>query len=230
MESGPLSNPARARLSWRWLAIALLLLFSAIAMAHAQIPGHSHPQKDQPQTPQQSRTPPEMPAVPEIWPRAENDALMCKSRDDLVRYQTQIVNGANDPTAGQAPDCHTIRKQTGIQILARDGPSHTQIVTTDESKETGWTNSYLPSTPPASVAKGPGAGKCCDGFCREAPASNPAAGARLAPLQAFGSESGGGAASWSAKAAQDRPGSMLPPIHSLQAVAMTYPGVLAQCG
>ena len=37
------------------------------------------------------------------------------------------------------PDCHTIRKQTGIQILAHDGPSRTQIVTTDESKETWWT-------------------------------------------------------------------------------------------
>ena len=84
---------------------------------------------------------------------------MCKSRDDLVRYQTQIANGASGATAGLAPDCHIIRKQTGIQILARDGPSRTQIVTTDQSKETGWTNSYLPSTPPPSVAKGPGAGK-----------------------------------------------------------------------
>ena len=159
MENRPLENPARARLSWRRPAIALLLLFGAIATTHAQIPGHSHPQKNQEQTPQQSRTPPEMPNVPEIWPRLEDGALICKSRDDLVRYQTQITNGANDATAGQAPDCHTIRKRTGIQILARDGPSRTQIVTTDESKETGWTNSYLPSTPPASVARDPGAGK-----------------------------------------------------------------------
>ena len=60
---------------------------------------------------------------------------------------------------GKAPDCHTISRQTGIQILDRDGPSRTQIVTTDESKETGWTNSYLPSTPPPSVAKSAGARK-----------------------------------------------------------------------
>ena len=102
---------------------------------------------------------PTTPFLPEIWPRLEEGALICKSRDDLVRYQTQIANGSSTTPPGQAPDCHTVRKQTGIQILAHDGPSRTQIVTTDESKETWWTNSYLPSTPPPSVAKGPAAGK-----------------------------------------------------------------------
>jgi hypothetical protein len=160
MGSRPPGNPARARLSWRRLAMMLLLLFGAIAPAHAQIGGgHGRGQKNQQQTPQQSPAPPETPAVPEIWPRLENGAVICKSRDDLVRYQTQIASGASEAAGGQAPDCHTVRKQTGIQILAHDGPSRTQIVTTDESKETGWTNSYLPSTPPPSVAKGPGAGK-----------------------------------------------------------------------
>src|SRR5271167_2095325 len=157
----PPGNAARARLPWRGLAMALLLLLGAMASAHAQIGGgHGRGQRNQQQTPQpqQSPAPPE-PVVPEIWPRLEDGALICKSRDDLVRYQTQIVNGASAPTAGQAPDCHNIRKQTGIQILGHDGPSRTQIVTTDESKETGWTNSYLPSTPPPSVAKGPSAAK-----------------------------------------------------------------------
>ena len=139
--------------------MALLLLFGAIASAHAQIPGHARSQKSQQPTPQQTPTPMATPNVPEIWPRLENGALICKSRDDLVRYQTQTANGESGATAGQGPDCHNIRKQTGIQILARDGPSRTQIVTTDNSKETGWTNSYLPSTPPPSVAKEPGAGK-----------------------------------------------------------------------
>ena len=141
--------------------MALLLLLGAIASAHAQIGGgHGRGQRNQQQTPQpqQSPAPPE-PVVPEIWPRLEDGAVICKSRDDLVRYQTQIANSASATTAGQAPACHTIRKQTGIQILDHDGPSRTQIVTTDESKETGWTNSYLPSTPPPSVAKGRGAGK-----------------------------------------------------------------------
>jgi hypothetical protein len=147
-------------LPWRRLAITLLLLLNAMASAHAQIGGgHGRRQRDQQQTPQKSQAPTPLPAVPEIWPRLEDGALICKSRDDLVRYQTQIASSAGATTAGQASDCHTIRKQTGIQILDHDGPSRTQIVTTDESKETGWTNSYLPSTPPPSVAKSTGARK-----------------------------------------------------------------------
>jgi hypothetical protein len=140
--------------------MALLLLLGAMASAHAQIGGgHGRRHNNQQQTPQQSPAPTTL-FLPEIWPRLEEGALICKSRDDLVTYQMQIAaaSGATTPP-GQAPDCHTIRKQTGIQILAHDGPSRTQIVTTDVSKETWWTNSYLPSTPPPSVAKGSGARK-----------------------------------------------------------------------
>ena len=136
--------------------MALMLLLGATVSAHAQFGGgHGGRQKDQQQTPQKSQVP--TPDVPEIWPRLEDGALICKSRDDLVRYQTGNSASATT-TAGQAPDCHTISKRTGIQILDHDGPSRTQIVTTDESKETGWTNSYLPSTPPPSVARSAGAG------------------------------------------------------------------------
>ena len=139
--------------------MALLLLLDAMASAHAQIGGgHGRRQSNQQQTRQQSPAP-TTPFLPEIWPRLEEGALICKSRDDLVRYQTQIADNSSAKTPAQAPDCHTIRKQTEIQILAHDGPSRTQIVTTDDSKETWWTNSYLPSTPPPSAAKGSGAGK-----------------------------------------------------------------------
>jgi hypothetical protein len=157
----PPGNAARAGPPWRRHAMALMLLLGATASAHAQFGGgHGHRQRDQQQTPQKSKAPTPLPALPEIWPRLEGGALICKSRDDLVRYQAQIANAASAATtAGQASDCHTVSKQTGIQILDHDGPSRTQIVTTDESKETGWTNSYLPSTPPPSVAKSAGAGK-----------------------------------------------------------------------
>jgi hypothetical protein len=153
---------ARGRFSWLRAAVALTLLLSAMASAHAQMGGgggHGHRQTDQQQSPQNSQKPPPEPDVPEIWPRLENGALICKSRDDLVRYQTQLGNGPSATTAGEASGCHTIQKQTGIQILGRDGPSRTQIATTDDAKETGWTNSYLPSKPPRSIAKTTGTGK-----------------------------------------------------------------------
>jgi hypothetical protein len=143
------------------LLATAMLLFGAMASADAQMGGgHGRRQKSQQQTPQQSPAA-VVPNVPEVWPRLEDGALVCKSRDDLVRYQTQMSSGASAARATIAvpsPDCHTIKKQTGIQILDHDGPSRTQIVTTDDAKETGWTNSYLPSTPP-SGAKGGATGK-----------------------------------------------------------------------
>jgi hypothetical protein len=158
----PPGNAAPARHLGRMLAMALLLL-AAAATAHAQIGrGHGGRQKDQqetpPRTPQQSPAPAPPPAVPEPWPRLDAGALLCKSREDLLRYQTQVADGASAATARKASDCRAIEKQTGIQILDTDGPSRTQIVTTDESRKTGWTNTYLPSTPP-SDAKGAGGGK-----------------------------------------------------------------------
>jgi hypothetical protein len=131
--------------------MALLLLLGAIASADAR---GSRPQN---QTSPQTATP--TPAAPEPWPRLEVGALLCSSRDDLVRYQTKIADGASAEYARQASNCHPIVKQTGIQILDTDGPSRTQVVTTDEAKLTGWTNTYLPSTPPPSAAKAAGAGK-----------------------------------------------------------------------
>lgn len=147
---------ARARLPWRGLALTLLLLVGAAPAAEAQYGGnrYSRPQQQPTATPQpapQPVKPKEPEAVPEPWPRLEAGALFCKSRDDLVKYQTKIADGANAATAEQSVDCHKLRKQTGIQILDHDGPSRTQVVTTEKSKETGWTNTYLPATPPQSA-------------------------------------------------------------------------------
>jgi hypothetical protein len=97
----PPGTAARARPSWRRPAMALMLLLGATASAHAQFGGgHGHRQRDQQQTPQKSKAPTPLPALPEIWPRLEGGALICKSRDDLVRYQAQIANAADRrPTA-----------------------------------------------------------------------------------------------------------------------------------
>jgi len=142
------------------LALTLLLLQGVAPVAEAQIGGDRYSRPQQPQ-PRDEPQPPPIPnakqreAVPEPWPRLEVGALLCKSRDDLVKYQTRIADGANAATAEQSLDCHKLRKQTGIQILDHDGPSRTEVVTTDKVKVTGWTNTYLPATPPQS-ARGTG--------------------------------------------------------------------------
>ena len=130
------------------LALALLLLGS-MAAAHAQVGGgHGGRHKNQDQTPQPSSTAPSSVLDTQPWPRLEPGAVLCTSRDDLVRYQTRIADGTSSATGEQGSRCNRIPKQVGIQILDRDGPSRTQIATIGASKQTGWTNAYLPSTPP----------------------------------------------------------------------------------
>lgn len=136
------------------IATAATLLLLAALPAAAQIGGNRGGQRGQQQQQQQQQPPSSStakpnPAVPEPWPRLESGALLCKSRDGLVAYQKQVATGASIVAAQQAAGCRTIRQQTAIQILDRDGPSRTQIVTSDDAKETGWTNTYLPDQPPA---------------------------------------------------------------------------------
>lgn len=83
-------------------------------------------------------------ANPERETQLEVGALLCKSDQDLVKFQTLITRGASFPGATEAADCHPVPKRTDVEILDHDGPSRTEIVTTDAAKETGWTNSYLP--------------------------------------------------------------------------------------
>jgi hypothetical protein len=129
------------------VAAAAALLLAALPAA-AQIGGGGGGQRGQQQQPPAASTSKPNPAVPEPWPRLESGALLCKSRDDLLAYQKQMASGASIVAAQQAAGCHIIRKQTAVEILDRDGPSRTHIVTSDAAKETGWTNTYLPDEKP----------------------------------------------------------------------------------
>jgi hypothetical protein len=139
---------------WRGLAMALLALLVGVASAQAQMGGGRGGGGGRQNPPQQAPQPaPASPkAVPEPWPRLDVGATLCKSREGLVRYQAQIAAGSSVAAAVQAAECVVIRKQTAIKILDRDGPSRTQIVATDETQQTGWTNTYLPPTPPPTTA------------------------------------------------------------------------------
>lgn len=122
----------------------VLLLLGSIATAHAQGGLREKSQTPQPSPTTAAPTPVVPTPGPQPWPRLEPGAVLCKSRDDLVAYQTHAAVGEH------GSGCSRISKQVGIQILDRDGPSRTQIVTNDESKQTGWTNAYLPSSPPVA--------------------------------------------------------------------------------
>jgi hypothetical protein len=148
------SNAERPHRRSRTLTIALTLLLLAVASSNAQMGGGQlgggrggRQNHQQPGT-QQSAAPPPPKAVPEVWPRLDVGAILCKSRDDLVRRQTQIAAGPGVAASGPAPDCSIIQNQTGIQVLDRDGPSRTHVSLTDQTKQTGWTDTYLPATRP----------------------------------------------------------------------------------
>ena len=134
-------------------AISLLLLLSAVSAVQAR-GGRGNGQTGQQETPQPSSTSKPPAAIPEPWPRLDAGAVLCNSRDELVKYQTQLADGVNVLAAAQGSSCQIIRKQTGVQILDHDGQSRTQIVTTDDAKQTGWTNTFFPDTPPSTAAKG----------------------------------------------------------------------------
>ena len=130
---------------WGRLLLPMLLLMGAVPSAYAQS-GHGHGGRQKTQQPAPSPSPTATSPTTDTpsGPRLEVGALFCQSHDDLVEYQT-LVAGETSPKPGdQPPKCHRLEKQVGIQILNRDGPSRTQIVTTEEPKQTGWTNAYLP--------------------------------------------------------------------------------------
>jgi hypothetical protein len=145
------------------LAIGLILLAGGLTPANAQTGtgspgtpqtgggmmggGHGGRHRNQQQNGQPAPALAPLPVVKEPWPRLDSGAILCKSRDDLLRYQT----GSGAASTGPAPDCHVIRQRTAIQILDRDGPSRAHVVTTDDAKQTGWTNAYLSSEPPPSA-------------------------------------------------------------------------------
>jgi len=152
--------PARTEHLWLNPAIAfpiaaVLLTLGGTISAHAQmVGGHGRRQKNQQQT---STTLP-APTTPESASDAVSQllpgAIFCSSDSDLVEYQKAVVIGFGSPL-DQIPGCHAVQQITGAEILDHDGSSRTQVVTTDDAKQTGWTNSYLPF----SVGNGTNAAK-----------------------------------------------------------------------
>jgi hypothetical protein len=130
--------------------MGLIVLLGGVASSQAQMGGHGQRQGQQQKAPPPGTPLPK--AAPDSVPglRLESGAILCKSRDDLVGYQAKM--GGDAGPSARTPDCRILRRAMPIEVLDQDGPSRSQVVSTDAAKETGWTNSYLPS------ARAPGAG------------------------------------------------------------------------
>ena len=101
------------------LAIGLILLAGGLTPANAQTGtgspgtpqtgggmmggGHGGRHRNQQQNGQPAPALAPLPVVKEPWPRLDSGAIVCKSRDDLLRYQT----GSGAASTGPAPDCHS---------------------------------------------------------------------------------------------------------------------------
>lgn len=90
---------------------------------------------------------------PQIWPRLDPGAVLCRTEGDLERL---VANRTGEPGGGPA-DCRLISQPTGIQILHREGPGRTEVQVTkgrgEKIGQTGWTDSWLPPRPPSNAVR-----------------------------------------------------------------------------
>jgi len=156
MMNGRVLAPARSLCRGLGCAVALVIALGATTVAAAPLGGTaanefsgpsmgSGPGRNHGGGQSQSPPPPPLPVIKAPWPRLDTGAILCKSREDLVAYQKRQ---AGEPASGPAPDCRVIQTMTPVQILDREGLASTHVALTDSSKQTGWTDVYIPATPP----------------------------------------------------------------------------------
>jgi hypothetical protein len=167
MKAKSLIHTAKANHVLRGLAVVALLLLGALTSAHAQMrggggrggPPNNSSQNDAPTKAPAEKAPALPPPAEMPWPRLESGSVVCSSLDELIKYQKQPPGSQIAADTGKELDCVTLRTIVGVQILDRDGPSRTQIMTNDDAQQTGWTNTYLPINPPPSKGAPPSSDK-----------------------------------------------------------------------
>ena len=134
----------------RWLLAAPLLLAAAPALAQSPAPppiNNSNVnfggmlEKARP-----APAAPDVPAPPMAWPRLDRGAVLCQTEDDLLRRAAILRGEPTDPA-----NCRPITAPTAVQIIQRAGPGSTEVKLTARN-ETGWTDAWLPPTPPPGTA------------------------------------------------------------------------------
>jgi len=82
-------------------------------------------------------------ARPDVWPRLDQGAVLCKTEADL-----NLLAAARRGEAAERPSCQLIHQPTPIQIVKRAAPGRTQVSLTDQNGTQGWTDAWLPDRAP----------------------------------------------------------------------------------
>jgi hypothetical protein len=137
----------------RAIAFALVALAFSVSTSssYAQMGGFGggHGKRSSQQQTQSLPSPRPTPPVkvPEVWPRLDPGAVFCQTQDDLARYQAKLA-GAQAAQSTEPLKCRMIIKTTAIKVLERSGLAQTKVALSNDSKQVGWTNNYLPTTRP----------------------------------------------------------------------------------
>ena len=125
---------------WRVAILGVALAGPAAAQVVWDMPGII--------VPKPSFNTPTAQARPDVWPRLDRGAVLCRTEADLLRL---AASRRGEPST--APQCQIIRAPTPIQITRRAGPGRTQVSVTEQNQE-GWTDAWLPEKAPPMSGKG----------------------------------------------------------------------------
>jgi hypothetical protein len=127
---------------------AALLAIAALAVAS---PAHAQQKKGGKDDAPITRTPDNLRAHPEPWPRLDAGAIFCDSQEDLDRHLAVAEARLDGLTPPPEPaGCHPIRLQTSITVLNRASPGHTQVKLSHDPGSVGWTDVFLPDKSPVA--------------------------------------------------------------------------------
>ena len=86
----------------------------------------------------------------EMWPRLDRGALLCTSLDGL-RARAEALRGDDGPQP-LPPGCRPIGQATKVTVLDRVPPGAAEV-SLDATRETGWTDAWLPDRPPGPAGR-----------------------------------------------------------------------------
>ena len=127
--------------SWRCAVLSLVFAGPAAAQVIWDVPGSERPGR--------FNGLPETKARPDVWPRLDPGAALCRSEDDLLRLAAHRRGETVTP-----PNCRVVRQAYAVTIVRRAGPGRTQVALTDQNGQEGWTDAWLPEKPPVIGGRG----------------------------------------------------------------------------